>query len=62
VLSIHNAAVSLVDVLYIRRFLAWIHALVFGHVSEFQHIRVKTNLEAARTRIWSYAMHLIAGI
>jgi hypothetical protein len=36
------------DVLYIRRSLAWIHAIVFGHVSEFQHIRVKTNLEAAR--------------
>jgi hypothetical protein len=30
------------DVLYIRRSLAWIHAIVFGHVSEFQHIRVKT--------------------
>jgi hypothetical protein len=25
------------DVLYIRRSLAWIHAIVFGHVSEFQH-------------------------
>jgi hypothetical protein len=50
------------DVLYIRRSLAWIHAIVFGHVSEFPHIRVKTNLEAARMCIWSYTMHLIAGI
>jgi hypothetical protein len=50
------------DVLYIRRSFAWIHAIVFGHVSEFQHIRVKTNLEAARMCIWSYTMHLIAGI
>jgi hypothetical protein len=49
-------------VLYIRRSLAWIHAIVFGHVSEFQHIRVKTNLEAARMCTWSYTMHLIAGI
>jgi hypothetical protein len=49
------------DVLYIRRSLAWIHAIVFGHVSEFQHIRVKTNLEAARMCTWSYTMHLIAG-
>jgi hypothetical protein len=53
---------SLMDVLYIRRSLAWIHAIVFGHVSEFQHIRVKTNLEAARMCISSYTMHLIAGI
>jgi hypothetical protein len=30
----------LMDVLYIRGYLAWIHAIVFGHVSEFQHIRV----------------------
>jgi hypothetical protein len=45
---------GVMDVLYIiRRSLAWIHAIVFGHVSEFQHIRVKTNLEAARMRIWS---------
>jgi hypothetical protein len=49
------------DVLYIRRSLAWIHAIVFGHVSEFQHIRVKTNL-AANMCIWGYTMHLIAGI
>jgi hypothetical protein len=40
------------DVLYIRRSLAWTHAIVFGHVSEFQHIRVKTNREAARMCIW----------
>jgi hypothetical protein len=53
---------ELMDVLYIRRSLARIHAIVFGHVSEFQHIRVKTNLEAARMCIWSYTMHLIAGI
>jgi hypothetical protein len=52
----------LMDVLYIRRSLAWIHAIVFGHMSEFQHIRVKTNLEAARMCIWSYTMHLIASI
>jgi hypothetical protein len=40
------------DVLYIRRSLAWIHAIVFGHVSEFPTgLWVKTNLEAARTRI-----------
>jgi hypothetical protein len=51
---------GVMDVLYIRRSLAWIHAIVFGHVSEFQHIRVKTNLEAARMCIWSYTMHLIA--
>jgi hypothetical protein len=49
------------DVLYIRRSLAWIRAIVFGHVSEFQHIRVKTNLEAARTCTRSYIVHLIAG-
>jgi hypothetical protein len=54
--------VLMMDVLYIRRSLAWIHAIVFGHVSEFHHIRVKTNLEAARMCIWSYTMHLIAGI
>jgi hypothetical protein len=41
----------LIDVLYIRRSLAWINAIVFGHVSEFQHIRVKTNLEAARMEL-----------
>jgi hypothetical protein len=41
------------DVLYVRRSLAWIHAIVFEHVSEFQHIRVKTNLEAASMCIWS---------
>jgi hypothetical protein len=52
----------LMDVLYIRRSLASIHAIVFGHVSEFQHIRVKTNLEAARMCLWRYTMHLIAGI
>jgi hypothetical protein len=34
------------DVLYIRRSLAWIRATVFGHVSEFQYIRVKASLEA----------------
>jgi hypothetical protein len=50
------------DVLYIRRSLSWIYAIVFGHVSEFEHIRVKTNLEAARMCIRSYAMHLMAGI
>jgi hypothetical protein len=50
------------DVLYIRRSLPRIHAIVFGHVSEFQHIRVNTNLEAARMCIWSYTMRLIAGI
>jgi hypothetical protein len=54
--------ILLMDVLYIRRSLAWIHAIVFVHVSEFQHIRVQTNLEAAGMCIWSYTMHLIAGI
>jgi hypothetical protein len=39
---------TMMDVLYIRRSLAWIRAIVFGHVSELQHIRVKTNMEAAR--------------
>jgi hypothetical protein len=39
---------ALMDVLYIRRSLTGIRAIVFRHVSEFQHIRVKTNLEAAR--------------
>jgi hypothetical protein len=49
---IRTLARSLMDVLYIRRSLAWIRAIVFGHVSEFQQgYWVKTILEAARTRI-----------
>jgi hypothetical protein len=52
----------MMDVLYIRKSLEWIHAIVFGRVSEFQYIRVKANLEAARMCIWSYTMHLIAGL
>jgi hypothetical protein len=55
------AAKRMMDVQYIRRSLAWIHAMVFGHVSEFQQKRVKTNLVAARICIRSYTKHLIAG-
>jgi hypothetical protein len=62
IMVIITSCLSVMDVLYIRRSLAWIHAIVFGHVSELQHIRVKTNLEAARMCMWSYTMHLIAGI
>jgi hypothetical protein len=53
---------GVMDLLYIRKSRAWIQPIVFGHVSEFHHIRVKTNLEAAGMCIWSYTMHLIAGI
>jgi hypothetical protein len=48
------------DVLYIHRSPERRHVIVFGHMSEFQLIRVKTNLEAARTFIRSYILHLIA--